>query len=63
VTGYIKGKSAIPLAQVYGERRRSFEGRHIWAKGNFVSTVRRDEELIREYIRNQAQEDALLDLT
>ena len=31
VVGYIKGKSAIHLARVYGERKRNFVGRHFWA--------------------------------
>ncbi|WP_442755785.1 IS200/IS605 family transposase [Methylocystis sp. JAN1] len=61
VVGYIKGKSAIHLARVYAERRRNFVGQHFWARGNFVSTVGRDEEVIREYIRNQEQADARLE--
>jgi putative transposase len=39
VVGFIKGKSAIHLARVYAERKRSFVGRHFWARGYFVSTV------------------------
>ena len=61
VVGYIKGKSAIYLARVYGERKRNFVGQHFWARGYFVSTVGRDETLIREYIRTQEQEDLRLD--
>ena len=62
VVGYIKGKSAIHLARVYGERKRNFVGQHFWARGYFVgSTVGRDEATIREYIRNQEQEDQRLD--
>ena len=61
VIGYIKGKSAIHLARVYGERKRSFVGQHFWARGYFVSTVGRDEATIREYIRNQEHEDKRLD--
>lgn len=61
VIGFIKGKSAIHLARVYGERKRDFVGQHFWARGYFVSTVGRDEALIREYIRNQEQEDRRLD--
>ena len=57
VIGYIKGKSAIHLARVYGERKRNFVGQHFWARGYFVSTVGRDETMIREYIRHQEQED------
>jgi len=61
VVGYIKGKSAIHLARVYGERKRNFVGQHFWARGYFVSTVGRDEVTIREYIRKQEEEDAHLD--
>ena len=57
VVGYIKGKSAIHLARVYGERKRNFVGQNFWARGYFVSTVGRDEEMIRQYIRNQEKED------
>ena len=61
VIGFIKGKSAIHLARVYGERRRNFTGQHFWARGYFVSTVGRDEAVIREYIRRQEEEDRRLD--
>ncbi len=61
VVGYIKGKSAIHLARVYGERKRNFVGQHFWARGYFVSTVGRDEEVIRNYIRHQEQEDKRID--
>ena len=61
VVGFIKGKSAIHLARVYGERKRNFVGQHFWARGYFVSTVGRDEGVIREYIKNQEKEDERLD--
>jgi putative transposase len=59
--GYIKGKSAIHLAPVYGEKKRNFVGQHFWARGFWVSTVGRDERVIREYIRKQEAEDKRLD--
>ena len=59
--GFIKGKSAIHLARVYGERKRNFVGQHFWARGYYVSTVGRDETVILDYIRNQEQEDKRLD--
>jgi putative transposase len=59
--GYLKGKRAIHLARVYGERQRNFVGQHFWARGLFVSTVGRDAAVIREYVRNQEQEDKRLD--
>lgn len=61
VVGFIKSKSAIHLSRVYGERKRNFVGQHFWARRYFVSTVGRDEALIREYIQNQEKEDKRLD--
>ena len=61
VIGFIKGKSAIHLARVYGEKRRNFVGQSFWARGYYVSTIGRDEEVIRNYIRNQEQEDQRLE--
>ena len=61
VVGFIKGKSAIHLARVYGERKQNDAGQSFWARGYLVSTVGRDETTIREYIRNQEKEDRRLD--
>ena len=61
VIGYIKGKSASHLARVYGEHRCNFVGQHFWARGYFVSTLGRDEAVIREYTRRQEEEDKRLD--
>ena len=61
VIGFIKGKSAIHIVRVYSERKRSFVGQHFWARGYFVSTVGRDEEVIRAYIRHQEREDHRVD--
>ena len=61
VMGYIKGKSAIHIARTYGGKKRNFVGESFWARGYFVSTVGRDEAMIREYIRNQEKEDIRID--
>ena len=57
VVGYIKGKSAIHIARSYGGRKRNFTGQHFWARGYYVSTVGRDEETIRAYIKQQEEAD------
>ena len=57
VIGYMKGKSAIHIAREFAGRKRNFVGQHFWARGYFVSTVGRDEAVIREYIRHQEQDD------
>ena len=59
--GFIKGKSAIHIARNYLGRRSNFTGQHFWARGYWVSTVGKDEQLVREYIRNQEREDRRLD--
>ena len=61
VIGYIKGKSAICIARTYGNRKRNFSGEHFWARGYFVSTIGKDEQKVKEYIRRQEAEDRRLD--
>ncbi len=61
VVGFIKGKSAIAIARDVQGRARNFVGQSFWARGYFVSTVGRDEKVIREYIRNQEAEDRRLE--
>jgi REP-associated tyrosine transposase len=61
VVGYIKGKSAIYIARTFMGKPRNFTGESFWARGYFVSTVGRDEKSIREYIKNQEQEDQRID--
>jgi len=56
-----QGKECDHLARVYGEKKRNFVGQHFWARGYFVSTVGRDEAVIREYIQKQEAEDARLE--
>ena len=59
--GYLKGKSSIWIAQNVERKLRNFLGHKFWARGYFVSTVGRDEETIRAYIRNQEIADKQLD--
>ena len=61
VVGFIKRKSAIAIARNYLGRKKNFTGQSFWARGYHVSTVGRDEEKIRKYIRNQEKEDRRLD--
>ena len=57
VVGFLKGKSAISIARTFSGRKRNFQGENFWARGYYVNTVGRDEEMIRNYIRNQEKED------
>lgn len=57
VIGYMKGKSAIHIAREHLGRGKNYTGMSFWARGYFVSTVGRNEKVIREYIQNQEKED------
>ena len=61
VVGFIKGKSAIHLARVYGERKRNFVGQHFWARGFFVNTVGRMRRPSGLTSRTQEREDQRLE--
>jgi len=61
VVGFIKGKSAIHIARRFSGRQRNSTGQHFWARGYFASTVGRDKQVIRAYIRHQEKEDRRID--
>jgi len=61
VVGFMKGKSAIYVARNFGGRQRNFVGENFWARGYYVSTVGKDEEMIKAYIRDQEAKDQKLD--
>ena len=61
VVGFMKGKSSIWVAQNVERKAKNFAGHHFWARGYFVSTVGRDEEMIRAYIKHQELQDKQMD--
>src|SRR3979490_313435 len=61
IIGYMKGKSSIWIAQNVERKMRNFLGHKFWARGYFVTTGGRDEEVIRAYIRNQELADRQLE--
>ena len=61
VVGFIKGKSAISIVRNFCGKQRNFVGENFWARGYYVSTVGKDAEMIKAYIRNQETEDQRLD--
>ena len=61
VVGFIKGKSAISIVRTYTGRRKNFTGQSFWARGYYVSTVGRDEETMRNYIKHQEEGDKRID--
>ncbi len=61
IVGFIKGKSAISIARTYFGRRKNFTGQSFWARGYYVTIVGRDEEVVRNYIKHQDEEDHRID--
>ena len=54
--GFLKGKSAVRIhREVLKEKQMT--GMHFWAVGYWVSTVGRDEAVVRKYIREQEDWD------
>jgi putative transposase len=54
--GCLKGKSALMIFDLHPELAKKFD-RTFWAVGYYVSTVGKDEEKIRNYVREQEEED------
>ena len=59
--GYIKSKSALMIFDRHANLKYKYGNRHFWATGYFVDTVGKNEKIIKEYIRNQLQEDYISD--
>jgi putative transposase len=56
--GYLKGKSALMVFDKNPEYKKQ-GGRSFWAKGYYVDTVGRDEDTIRNYIKEQCEADRI----
>ena len=59
--GYIKSKSALMIFDRHANLKYKYGNRHFWATWYFVDTVGKNEKIIKEYIRNQLQEDYIAD--
>ncbi len=59
--GYLKGKSSLMIFDRHANLKYRYGNRHFWCRGYYVDTVGRIEKAIREYVRNQLQEDIATD--
>ena len=50
-----------PEVPTFWDGSATLRGESFWARGYFVSTVGLDEEVVRQYIRRQEQEDHRLE--
>lgn len=59
--GYLKGKSSLMIFDRHANLKYKYGNRQFWCKGYYVDTVGRNEKAIREYVKNQLQEDMISD--
>ena len=59
--GYFKGKSTLMIFDRHSNLKYKYGSRHFWCRGYYVDTVGRNKKVIEEYIRNQLEEDCMLD--
>lgn len=59
--GYLKGKSSLMMFEKHANLKYKFGNRHFWAEGYYVSMVGLNEEIIREYVREQEKHDQAID--
>jgi putative transposase len=52
----LKGKSAEYLRRDFPEMNKKYWGMHIWARGYFVGTVGVDREIIKNYVKEQHED-------
>ena len=61
VMGYLKGKSSLMIFDRHANLKYKYGNRTFWARGYDVDTVGRNKEKMREYIRNQLEQDQVTD--
>jgi len=59
--GYLKGKSSLMIFDKHANLKYKYGNRHFWAKGYYVSTVGLNKATIQKYIREQENDDCMLD--
>ena len=57
IMGYLKGKSSLMIFERHANLKYKYGNRHFWCRGYYVDTVGKNAKKIREYIKNQLQED------
>ena len=55
--GFLKGKSSLMIFDRHANLKYKYDQRSFWCRGYFVDTVGKNETAIRNYIRNQLEED------
>ncbi|HBI7059562.1 TPA: transposase, partial [Clostridium perfringens] len=58
---FLKGKSSLMIFEKFANLKYKYGNRHFWCRGFYVDTVRKNKKEIKDYIRNQEQEDMIAD--
>ena len=59
--GTLKSKSALMIFDRHANLKYKYGSRSFWSRGYYVDTVGKNERVIREYIKNQLEEDLASD--
>ena len=59
--GYLKSKSSLMIFDRHANLKYKYGNRHFWCRGYYVDTVGRYEGAIKEYIKNQIEEDMMVE--
>lgn len=59
--GYLKSKSSLMVFDRHANLKYKYGNRHFWCRGYYVDTVGKYENAIKNYIKNQLQEDIMAD--
>ena len=59
--GILKGKSSLMIFDQFANLKYKYGNRHFWCRGYYVDTVGRNKTAIEKYIRNQIEEDQMID--
>jgi len=59
--GTLKSKSALMVFDRHANLKYKYGSRSFWCRGYYVDTVGKNERVIKEYIKNQLEEDLASD--
>ena len=59
--GFLKSKSALMIFDRHANLKFKYGNRSFWCRGYYVDTIGKNERVIKEYIKNQLQEDCAAD--
>ena len=55
--GTLKSKSALMIFDRHANLKYKYGNRNFWCRGYYVDTIGKNEKMIKDYIRNQLEED------